>query len=944
MKQALLYLAALMLCLSSFAQVPANDLIENAIEIDPSNYVDENLRLDLATTTGFENSSCGTGTFAKVFYKFTATTDGDFSAELTDMISTPITQSFVILFTAPDLNQTDESQLALGSICEFNDTGTLTVTTGQSYYLQVHRIDANALSRITFSFVAPPPNDSIENAIEITTADYNDENLRLDLAATNLGGQISCDVNGFSTVYYKFTAEANGTASFFLFPQAGGTLTGNAFVIMYTAPNLNATSNSELTLISNCAFETQPSINIVDGQSYYVLVHRDAPGELSRVAATISQDGTPEERQALIDLYNATNGPNWPFNAGWNTTAPLSDWVNVTVENGHVVSVVLATFGVTGTLPSSLSDLTFLEIADFRSNNLFGEVPDLSTIPTLEIFDINQNNFSVGDIETHYTNNSTISDFRYASQHSVNPIINFEPVLGSNYTLNITPDTGSNVNYQWFKDRGFLIDNIPVSGATTAAYELTNIQSDDLDRYICEITSPLIPDLVVQRYPINLTGPVSQQEKDALIAFYNALDGDNWLDNTNWLSTEPVGSWKFIKTRGNKVIEINIFGDAGLNGVLPEEIGDLIHLEMLSIGIEINLFGELPSTIGNLTALQRLRLQLTSNTGVLPSSIGNLTNLRELRLIGNLFSGELPSTIGNLTELTDLYIPGTIFSGNGNNFSGPLPTSIGDLTNLWRLQINTNSFDGQLPSSMSNLINLLSLSLNENNFSGQIPDLSSFPTPETLVILIENNYFDFSDLEPLVNNGVTYGFLSYSPQRTLDVEQTIESPPGVDIILDLNDTNLNRNTEDTTMNNEYQWYKDNNPINGAISNTYTIVNAQESDSGIYFCEITNITIPDLVIVRADITVLVDNNLNLNDIPSNSFYMFPNPTSDVLHIKFPNAVNNIRATIHSVQGKILMTQVLNDEHEVIDISSLANGMYLLTINTDNTSMTKRIIKR
>jgi hypothetical protein len=944
MKQKLLLLSiVLFIVQTSFSQTtPINDLIENAIEITGANFTDQNVRLDLATTTGENPTGCGTGSFTKVFYKYTATADANLTGIISDVISSPITQSFIIVYTAPDLNQTDLTQLALVSDCAFGESASTAVSSGQSYYIEVHRSDVDALSNITFSIATPPANDTIENAIEITGSEYFVEaTLRLDLAAANPGGQSGggCPLVGLSTVYYKFTANTNGSAFF----RISGSET--SYVVAYSAPSLNAL-NSDLNLVSSCTPATQTTFNIVEGQVYYVLVNRDAPGALSAIDARIDQDGTPEERQVLIDLYNAANGPNWPLGANvtWNNPAPLSTWTNVRVDNGHVVSVVLGTFGITGTLPASLADLTFLEIADFRSCNLSGEVPDLSSITTLEKFDISNNKFSFGGLETHFTNNSTIPDFRYNPQKTLDAEITFEPVLGTNYTLSLTPDTGSNISYQWYKQRGTVDQNIIIPGATSSSYDILNIQSDDLDAYTCEITSSIIPDLTIYRSTINLTGPVSQQEKDALIAFYNALDGPNWTDNTNWLSTEPVSTWSFIKTRGNKVIGIESFNNnVGFNGQLPIEIGDLVDLEELDIALEAGLTGPLPTSIGNLTKLQQLRLQGTSNSGEIPASIGNLSELRELRLLGTNFSGPLPSTMGNLTELRDMTIPGDVFLGNANNFTGQIPSTLGNLINLTNMNLNRNSFDGQIPSSFSNLINLISLSLFENNLSGLIPDLTGFANPESVFITLSNNYFDFGDLEPLINNGISYGQLNYSPQRTLDQEEDISTLPGVDITLDINDTGITRLNTNRALNNVYQWFKDSNPISGANSTTYTIVNAQESDSGVYYCEITNPTVPDLVIVRANINLLVDSNLSIEDIENNTFSIYPNPTANWLNIA-GNSLINSKAEVYDLNGRLVISKKIKSNITILNVETLSPGVYVMKMtNEQNATTTKRFIK-
>lgn len=940
MKQKLLFFTALFVTYIAFAQVPANDLIENATLIDPTNYLEENIRLDLTTDSGVAAMDCSTVGFPKVYYKFTANADITISSGFSDMNGNAISNGFVIFYTAPNLLQTDESQLSSASACAFSESTTITLTSGQDYYISVYRGDANVLTKFTSN--VPPPNDAIENAIEITGSSYYDQDVRLDLAAANLGGQVGCDLGTLPLVYYKFTALTSGQASVFL---SSNVTLGNTFAIFYTASDLNATDNNQLTLASVCSFGTQSTnFNIVEGQSYYLLVHHDTPDVSTNVSITIPQDGTPEERQALIDLYNATDGPNWPFNDGWNTAAPLSAWTNVTVENGHVTAVVIATFGVSGTLPSSLSNLTFLETADFRSNNLFGEVPDLSGISTLEVYDVNYNNFSVGDLVTNFTNNSTLSDFRYTTQTTIDPEIQFEPALGTDYTLSVTPDSDANASYQWFKERTSPDVNIPINGATSASYDIINVQSDDLDRYICEITGTAIPDLIIRRLPINLTGPVSQQERDALIAFYNATDGDNWTDNTNWLSTEPVGTWSFITTRGNKVIRLNIFGDAGLNGQLPDEIGDLINLEMLSIGIEENLIGELPSSIGNLSELQRLRFQLTGNTGALPSSVGNLSNLWEIRIAATGMTGELPSSLGNLSNLTDLTLFGErVFAGNGQSFSGTIPASLGNLTSLNILDLSGNSFSGEVPTSLSNITNLLSLRLNDNDLVGSLPDLSGNVNPNR-VVLVQNNFYDFSNLEPLVNNGLDYAFLEYSPQRTLDQEESIESPTGVDITLDVNDTGLDReNTEQMGNGNVYQWFKDNEALPGANANTYTIFNAQEIDSGVYYCEITNALVPDLIIRRANITVIVDEELSTIENETNAFMIYPNPVTNWLTINLGNQTD-ANITIHDVNGKLVLEQNIEANIQATDVSQLQSGMYLITISSNEKTITKRFIKQ
>lgn len=49
------------------------------------------------------------------------------------------------------------------------------------------------------------------------------------------------------------------------------------------------------------------------------------------------------DRDALLALYNATDGANWKKSTSWNTNAALKDWYGVkTNGEGRVVTLVLS--------------------------------------------------------------------------------------------------------------------------------------------------------------------------------------------------------------------------------------------------------------------------------------------------------------------------------------------------------------------------------------------------------------------------------------------------------------------------------------------------------------------------------------------------------------------------------------------------------------------------
>ena len=98
----------------------------------------------------------------------------------------------------------------------------------------------------------------------------------------------------------------------------------------------------------------------------------------------------------------------------------------------------------------------------------------------------------------------------------------------------------------------------------------------------------------------------SLDERAVLEILYHATDGTNWIDNTNWLSAEPIDTWHGVGTdSAGRVIEVRLESNS-LNGVIPSELGDLTNLEVVSFGQkdfgnyienQLNrnqLFGEIP--------------------------------------------------------------------------------------------------------------------------------------------------------------------------------------------------------------------------------------------------------------------------------------------------------------------------------------------------------------
>nr|KAJ3422597.1 hypothetical protein HK105_007375 [Polyrhizophydium stewartii] len=188
-----------------------------------------------------------------------------------------------------------------------------------------------------------------------------------------------------------------------------------------------------------------------------------------------------------------------------------------------------------------------------------------------------------------------------------------------------------------------------------------------------------------------------------------------------------------------RLTQLNL-GSLSLSRTLPSSLGQLTALQRFDVGIN-KFTGPIPDSLGSLTELTSLYLGLNLFTGPIPASLGKLTKLTFLNLGTNQFSGQIPDSLGGLASITQMYLDHNQFTGsipdslgkltaltalslNNNQLSGSIPSSLGNLAQLQSLGFGTNQLSGRIPSSLGNLVNLTRLFLDTNQFSGSVP--SSF--------------------------------------------------------------------------------------------------------------------------------------------------------------------------------------------------------------------------
>ena len=172
-------------------------------------------------------------------------------------------------------------------------------------------------------------------------------------------------------------------------------------------------------------------------------------------------------------------------------------------------------------------------------------------------------------------------------------------------------------------------------------------------------------------------------------------------------------------------------------GALPASIGNLDALTYLGSSTDATLIGTIPDEVGQLTNLQVLSFggsyyYASQLSGSLPTSLSALTALRVIDLSGNILSGTIPSAFfAGMTHLQSVDLHG------GNNFTGALPPSLLNLSSIIHVDIGQNAFTGLLPATNAPL--LLYLNARDNSFSGPLSDAFLAGVTSLKGLYLDNN-------------------------------------------------------------------------------------------------------------------------------------------------------------------------------------------------------------
>ena len=125
-------------------------------------------------------------------------------------------------------------------------------------------------------------------------------------------------------------------------------------------------------------------------------------------ATTLIAQVSQIERDALMALYNSTDGANWVDNTNWGSGNPVSTWFGVVVENingtDHVKELNLEFNNLVGIIPSEIGNLSEINRLVFWSNGLTGNIPtELGNCLKMKLISLEENSLT-GSIPLSFSN------------------------------------------------------------------------------------------------------------------------------------------------------------------------------------------------------------------------------------------------------------------------------------------------------------------------------------------------------------------------------------------------------------------------------------------------------------------------------------------------------------------------------------------------------------
>lgn len=320
---------------------------------------------------------------------------------------------------------------------------------------------------------------------------------------------------------------------------------------------------------------------------------------------------------------------------------------------------------LSGEIPKYIKDLTDLEVLNFQKNNFEGEIPkEIGKLKNLKRLSLHNNELK-GEIPKEI---GELSNLQELYLHN-NELTGFNNIFSKDKEKSL-----SNLEVLTLKNNN--LQSLPEEIINFKSLYILNLKNNELT---------------------SLFKKFKTAEKDEEVKMN--------LDNLEYLGAAN-----------------NLLGCEGYS--LPSEIGNLQslsklhgyhlrdtwHPRKLSIDLRYNCLTEIPESIGNLQALDSLRLD--NNKIKTFSRIDKKGN----KQMSNEENHAIPPSFKNLAN-EDSNLKFRLLSLYNNELTGKIPAELGELKNLEILRLQNNNLSGNIPSKLLDLDKLITLNIENNELN-----------------------------------------------------------------------------------------------------------------------------------------------------------------------------------------------------------------------------------
>ncbi|KAM1205445.1 hypothetical protein FF1_006190 [Malus domestica] len=528
--------------------------------------------------------------------------------------------------------------------------------------------------------------------------------------------------------------------------------------------------------------------------------------------------GNATDRLALLAIKAQIKQDlhNYNVMSSWNESMHFCMWHGVTCSRRHrqrVTTLDLQSQNLVGKLSPNIGNLSFLRELWLLNNSFSGEIPpQIGNLRRLQVLRLGGNSFSgsiprnisycFNLIHVAFTRNMLVgkipseigllSKLQHFSLNYNNLTGQVPPSLGNlsslqrltlfgNNLMGNIPSSLGQLKKLTFLGLGInqLSGSIPSSIYNLSSLVIFSILINQIEGSIPSDIGKSLPNLEIFNFNSNqLTGSIPPSIFNVTSVWLLAVGNNNLIGRVpnlqklhnllhvniqhNNIGSGKEGDLSFLSDLTNATqLQSLCIDDNNFGGTLPMSISNLSTKLELFWGGNNQIYGSIPSGIGNLVSLEGLYLGNNSFTGNIPSDMGKLSNLGRLEIFMNKLSGNIPSSLINLTKLYHLrldrnHLEGSIPSRLGechglqllnlsyNLLNGTIPKQVFRLSSLSiYLDLSNNLFTGSLPSEVGNLQSLSELDVSDNMLSGELP--SSLGGCESLEVLhLQGNFFNGS--------------------------------------------------------------------------------------------------------------------------------------------------------------------------------------------------------